>query len=888
MLKRLLKLLRRKTTLSLLLVIGTAVLAVSGGRKGKGGKFAAPENVVATNGEHEGLVRITWTISSKKKIQRFLVQRSEDSESFTTIATVKTSVFTYDDTTVVAGQQYSYRVASYKKNKPEAPSEPDTGWSYVPPTATPQTAALNEDDAAGVTLSGSASWGTLSYAIVDVPANGTLTGTPPAVTYTPDPDYNGSDSFTFTVNDGRNESAPATVGLAINDVNDAPTAADLTASVNERESVAITLQGADIDDTPINYLIVDAPVNGTLGGTPPAVTYTPAPDMYFEPGAFTGEDSFTYITDDGELQSGLATVGISVINVNDAPVAVPTAPARVELTTPVVLSAEGSYDPDNGQSIVEYEWTQVAGEPVELDLTDPAHPVFTPVRTGVYEFALTVVDELGLASANLDNTVTVAIFAVTSPPAPHLTSPAPLGDLGGSPVVVETHFPVFSWESVAVANPYPELPLTYHLWVVDLTTGKSIISRTGIAGTSYTPTSPIPPGHSYYARVRAAVGGIYGSWSNQVDFDTYALAAPTLLSPAGTTSDPQPSLEWSGQPEGTTVDLWLIDATDGITVVIAENLSGTSYSPTTSLVPNHSYDVRLRARRAGFTSEWGAAQSFSVAPLSAPVLTSPSHALTESQPTLAWEALPAGSTVDLWLIDTTASKTVVYAEGLVGTSYTPANPLVPGHEYNLRLRARCSGFVSDWGDYSLSAPALVAPALVSPAGAIDDLRPTLVWEALPAGTTVDLWLIDTTTNKTAAYVENLSGTSFALASDLVPGHGYSVQLRAKLGGRTTSWSTPFSFSVAAVTPPALTSPTGTISELQPTLEWGTLASGTTVEIWLIDTTIGKTAAYAKNLTGTGYALPHPLTAGHAYSAQLRARRAGVASAWSQPQTFSVE
>ena len=43
----------------------------------------------------------------------------------------------------------------------------------------------------------------LTYAVVNQPGHGTLTGTPPAVTYTPAADFNGADSFTFRANDGQ-------------------------------------------------------------------------------------------------------------------------------------------------------------------------------------------------------------------------------------------------------------------------------------------------------------------------------------------------------------------------------------------------------------------------------------------------------------------------------------------------------------------------------------------------------------------------------------------------------------------------------------------------------------------------------------------------------------
>ena len=61
---------------------------------------------------------------------------------------------------------------------------------------------------AAVTLSGTDVDGdALSYAVVQQPAHGTLAGTAPNLTYTPAANYNGPDSFTFTVSDGQATSA---------------------------------------------------------------------------------------------------------------------------------------------------------------------------------------------------------------------------------------------------------------------------------------------------------------------------------------------------------------------------------------------------------------------------------------------------------------------------------------------------------------------------------------------------------------------------------------------------------------------------------------------------------------------------------------------------------
>ena len=76
-----------------------------------------------------------------------------------------------------------------------------------------QSVTLVQNTAQPVTLTGSG--GTLTYTVITPPASGTLTGTAPNLTYTPSPNFSGADSFTFLVNNGTSNSAPATVSIGI-------------------------------------------------------------------------------------------------------------------------------------------------------------------------------------------------------------------------------------------------------------------------------------------------------------------------------------------------------------------------------------------------------------------------------------------------------------------------------------------------------------------------------------------------------------------------------------------------------------------------------------------------------------------------------------------------
>jgi hypothetical protein len=91
----------------------------------------------------------------------------------------------------------------------------------LPPVAAAKSAALNEDASVGLTFTGSdPDSDPLTYNVATQPLFGTLSGTPPNVTYTPRPDYFGLDLFTYRANDRTTDSVPAQVAIQINPVTD--------------------------------------------------------------------------------------------------------------------------------------------------------------------------------------------------------------------------------------------------------------------------------------------------------------------------------------------------------------------------------------------------------------------------------------------------------------------------------------------------------------------------------------------------------------------------------------------------------------------------------------------------------------------------------------------
>jgi len=141
------------------------------------------------------------------------------------------------------------------------------------------------------------------------------------VSYTPAADFNGQVSFTYKANDGFADSNQATVTLTVDAVNDPPVAGDDSYSTNEDTLLTVTAPGVlvndtDIDSASLTAVLVTDVSNGTLNlGSDGSFTYDPNDD-------FNGGDSFTYTANDGFADSNLATVSITVVAVNDPPVAV--------------------------------------------------------------------------------------------------------------------------------------------------------------------------------------------------------------------------------------------------------------------------------------------------------------------------------------------------------------------------------------------------------------------------------------------------------------------------------------------------------------------------------------------------------------------------------------
>ena len=140
-----------------------------------------------------------------------------------------------------------------------------------------------------------------------------------SVTFTPDANFNGPATFTYTATDGSATSAPATAAVNVTGVNDAPVAnAD---SLTTSEDTPLTIPGStltandtDADGNTLTVVGVSNATNGSVSLSGGQITFTPTAD-------FHGTATFDYTVSDGNGGSSTATVTVTVGPVNDAPVA---------------------------------------------------------------------------------------------------------------------------------------------------------------------------------------------------------------------------------------------------------------------------------------------------------------------------------------------------------------------------------------------------------------------------------------------------------------------------------------------------------------------------------------------------------------------------------------
>src|SRR5205807_7475030 len=125
-----------------------------------------------------------------------------------------------------------------------------------------QSVTTPEDTAKSIVVTGAdVDSASLTYAMLVGPTNGAISGfnaSTGALLYTPATNYNGPDSFTFTVSDGSLQATGA-VSITVTPVNDAPVADDQNVTTPEDTAKNVVLTASDVDSTNLVFAMLAGP-----------------------------------------------------------------------------------------------------------------------------------------------------------------------------------------------------------------------------------------------------------------------------------------------------------------------------------------------------------------------------------------------------------------------------------------------------------------------------------------------------------------------------------------------------------------------------------------------------------------------------------------------------
>ena len=230
--------------------------------------------------------------------------------------------------------------------------------------------------------------------------------------YTPNANYNGVDSFTYTLSDGNGGTITKTVNLTVNSVNDLPIATVEVGNLNEDSSLTINVleEASDVDGDTLVISEFTQGANGTiiLNGEN-KIIYTPNAN-------YNGVDSFTYTLSDGNGGTVTKTVNLTVNSVNDSPTATLTSASVYEGDSVILDVLANSSDVD-GDVLTIDSFAQASNGIITLN--EENQLIYTPNTSyyGTDSFTYTLSDgKGGIVNQTVDLTV----------------NPLPVNIIGGS------------------------------------------------------------------------------------------------------------------------------------------------------------------------------------------------------------------------------------------------------------------------------------------------------------------------------------------------------------------------------------------------------------------------------------------------------------------------
>ena len=388
-----------------------------------------------------------------------------------------------------------------------------------------------------------------------------------------------------------------------------------------------------------------------------------------------------------------------------------------------------------------------------------------------------------------------------------------------------------------------------------------------VTGTSYTNTSYIENGTTYYYKVRALdANGTAGAWSSIVSV-TYKQTLPAPTVTGGNDSQGRPTLKWKAVSGAAKYEVYRARSKDGDYIKYS-TVTGTSYTNTSYIENGNTYYYKVRALKSdGTAGAWSSIVAVTYKQtLSAPAVTGGNDA--QGRPTLTWKAVTGAAKYEVYRARSLNGDYIKYST-VTGTSYTNTSYIEDGNTYYYKVRALGSdGTAGAWSSIvavtykqTLSAPAVTG-------GNDAQGRPTLTWKAVSGAAKYEVYRARSKDGTYTKY-STTTGTAYTNSSYLTSGATYYYKVRALDANGNAG---PYSAVVSVTCRLKLTAPTvtgGTDAQGRPTLKWNAVSGAAKYEVYRARSKDGDYIKYS-TVTGTSYTNTSYLANGTTYYYKVRA------------------
>ena len=414
------------------------------------------------------------------------------------------------------------------------------------------------------------------------------------------------------------------------------------------------------------------------------------------------------------------------------------------------------------------------------------------------------------------------------------------------------------------------------------------IKYSTVTGTSYTNTSYIENGNTYYYKVRALdANGTAGAWSSVVSV-TYKQTLPAPTVTGGNDSQGRPTLKWNAVSGAAKYEVYRARSKNGDYIKYS-TVTGTSYTNTSYIEDGNTYYYKVRALKSdGTAGAWSSIVAVTYQPkqtLTAPTVTGGND--SQGRPTLKWNAVSGAAKYEVYRARSKDGDYIKYST-VTGTSYTNTSYIENGNTYYYKVRALdANGTAGAWSSIvsvtyrAASTGTLSAPTVTG--GNDSQGRPTLKWNAVTGAAKYEVYRAR---SKDGDYIKysTVTGTSYTNTSYIENGNTYYYKVRAlKSDGTAGAWSSIVSVTYRAASTGTLSAPAVTgsnDSQGRPTLKWKAVSGAAKYEVYRARSKDGDYIKYS-TVTGTSYTNTSYIESGNTYYYKVRALGSdGTAGAWS--------